>query len=108
MMRHDRTLEELWHTSPPSDRVFELSAVTDLPPVARRYGAVSSCRLLRWGDINTGEFAYHPFGGSSDLERTFEGVTIPVRHCVGWSFGTSRFETEGEFFRCALHTVEFR
>jgi hypothetical protein len=250
MMRHDRTLEELWHTAPPSERVFEPTAVTDLPPVAQRYfshafvpgaklstcvrltmsgtikldtrwcafeaeqvvrwdrgfvwaararvnglpvsgfdrlvdgvgamrwkllglfpvmkaggaqiaraaagrlhaeaiwipaallttdvawtdrgdrhtvatfdahgehselelevsaqGAVSSCRLLRWGDMNTGKFAYHPFGGTSDRERTFDGVTIPVRHRVGWSFGTSRFEAEGEFFRCALHTVEFR
>lgn len=71
-------------------------------------GAVSSCRLMRWGDLNTGTFGYHPFGGTFDEERTFDGVTLPVRLRAGWGFGTPAFETAGEFFRCTLETVAFR
>ena len=71
-------------------------------------GELKSCCLPRWGDMDTGEFAYHSFGGTADKEATFEEVTIPVRHRVGWLFGTDRFEAEGEFFRCELKTVEYR
>ena len=71
-------------------------------------GAVRSCSLSRWGDLNTGAFGYHPFGGTSEDERTFDGMTIPVRHRVGWLFGTPRFEDEGEFFRCTLQDVTYR
>jgi hypothetical protein len=71
-------------------------------------GAVLSCCLPRWGDMNTGDFAYHPFGGTADQERTFGRVTIPVRHRVGWLFGSPAFEADGEFFRCVLDTVDFR
>ena len=71
-------------------------------------GALRSCRLDRWGDLETGRFGYHSFGGSSDRERTFDRVTIPSRHRVGWHFGTRRFEDEGEFFRCELEDVRYR
>ncbi|NOZ01440.1 MAG: hypothetical protein GXP54_06070 [Deltaproteobacteria bacterium] len=71
-------------------------------------GRVRSCCLQRWGDMNTGEFSFHPFGGLVESEHTFEGITIPTRHRVGWLFGTSRFEDEGEFFRCILEDVQFR
>jgi hypothetical protein len=72
------------------------------------HGAVHSCSLPRWGDLNTGVFGYHPFGGTSEAERTFDGTTIPVQHRVGWLFGTPRFEDEGEFFRCTLQDVTYR
>lgn len=71
-------------------------------------GAVQSCSLSRWGDMNTGEFGYHPFGGTAESELTFDGITIPVDLRVGWFFGTPRFDAEGEFFRCTLQTVEYR
>ena len=71
-------------------------------------GAPRSCCLARWGDMNTGKFSYHPFGSTIEAESTFEGITIPVKHRVGWLFGTSRFEDEGEFFRCTLESVQFR
>lgn len=71
-------------------------------------GAFRSCCLPRWGDMDTGEFSYHPFGGVAGMERTFDGATIPVQLRVGWLFGTPRFRDEGEFFRCTLETVEFR
>ncbi len=71
-------------------------------------GALKSCRLDRWGDLETGRFGYHSFGGFGDRERTFHGVTIPSRHRVGWQLGTRRFESEGEFFRCDLEDVQYR
>jgi len=71
-------------------------------------GALRSCSIERWGDTNSGDFAYHPFGGTAADERTFEGITIPTRHSVGWHFGTPAFEGEGEFFRCTLGEVEYR
>ena len=71
-------------------------------------GAVRSCVLSRWGDLNTGTFAYHPFGGMCEAERTCDGTTIPVTHRVGWFLGTPRFDDEGEFFRCTLQDVTYR
>lgn len=71
-------------------------------------GAVRSCSVQRWGDMNTGRFSYHHFGGTAAAERTFDGVTIPVHLHVGWWFNTPRFEDEGEFFRCVLEDVRFR
>ncbi|MCT0201848.1 hypothetical protein KQ299_04800 [Synechococcus sp. CS-603] len=71
-------------------------------------GALLSCCLSRWGDKNTGVFAYHPFGGAAEQEQTFAGVTIPIRLRVGWLFGTPAFDSEGEFFRCTLHSVQYR
>lgn len=71
-------------------------------------GAIRSCCLSRWGDMNTGQFAHHPFGGIAGQEQTMEGVTIPSKLRVGWHFGTPAFESEGEFFRCTLDTITFR
>lgn len=71
-------------------------------------GKLRSCSLQRWGDMNTGEFAYHAFGGTAEAHGTFHGITIPTQHRVGWMFGTPRFEEEGEFFRCTLTDVEYR
>lgn len=71
-------------------------------------GKLRSCSLARWGDLETGEFRYHPFGAFTDAERSFDGVTIPTQHRVGWRWGKPEFETEGEFFRCALVEVQYR
>jgi len=71
-------------------------------------GSLVSCSLPRWGDLNTGEFAYRPFGAIAEEERTINGVTIPVCHRVGWHLGTPAFESEGEFFRCTLDSIEYR
>lgn len=81
---------------------------SELELVVNPEGALRSCCLHRWGDPDAGAFAYHPFGGTADKEATFDGITIPVRHRVGWFFGTDRFESEGEFFRCELTRVEYR
>ncbi|MCB9677586.1 MAG: hypothetical protein H6737_20940 [Alphaproteobacteria bacterium] len=71
-------------------------------------GALRACSLPRWGDLSSGGFQYHPFGGTCSDERTVDGITIPTRHRVGWHYGTSRFESEGEFFRCTLDAIRFR
>ncbi|MEQ1569515.1 MAG: DUF6544 family protein [Myxococcota bacterium] len=70
-------------------------------------GAVRACWLDRWGDLGTGTFGYHRFGGTAEQDHTVDGITIPTRHRVGWGFGTDAF-AEGEFFRCELHDIRFR
>jgi hypothetical protein len=71
-------------------------------------GALQACALPRWGDLDSGQFAYHAFGGTCAAERTFDGITIPTEHRVGWHFGTDRFASDGEFFRCTLQDVQYR
>lgn len=94
----DRTVARIEEHGEPSDLALEVDAD----------GALRSCSIERWGDTTPGEFAYHPFGGTADEERTFGGMTVPTRHRVGWHFGTPDFEGEGEFFRCSLRAVEYR
>ena len=71
-------------------------------------GRLQSILLNRWGNPDGGAFGYAPFGGIAEQERTFDGYTIPTRLRVGWHFGTPRFDTEGEFFRCTIDHAEFR
>ena len=61
--------------------------------------------LPRWGNqTETGEFAYIPFGGKVEEERTFDGYTIASGASVGWWFGTERYR---EFFRVTLDRVSY-
>lgn len=61
--------------------------------------------LPRWGNqTETGEFAYIPFGGKAEEERTFDGYTIASKASVGWWFGTERYR---EFFRVTLDRVVY-
>ena len=71
-------------------------------------GRLSSILLPRWGSPDGGAPGYFPFGGIVEQEKTFGGFTIPTRLRVGWHFGTPRFETDGEFFRCTIDHAEFR
>ena len=72
-------------------------------------GAVTAMKMPRWqtpeGD---GTPHYEDFGGLSDQERTFQGITIPTNLRVGWYFGTDRFEPEGEFCRLTIDEAEVR
>lgn len=72
-------------------------------------GALQKAALLRWGQPE-GDDAYHwvPFGGFVDAEARFGGYTIPSELRVGWHFGSERFASEGEFFRCTLTEAEYR
>ena len=36
------------------------------------------------------------------------GITLPSRMRLGWFFGTSRFESEGELFRVTIDDAVFR
>ncbi|HLM74104.1 MAG TPA: DUF6544 family protein, partial [Polyangiaceae bacterium] len=71
-------------------------------------GALRSVSMPRWGDPDGRGFRALPFGGVVEGERTFEGFTIPTKLRVGWHFGSERFESEGEFFRCEIEKATFR
>ena len=64
--------------------------------------------MLRWGDPEHHGYGAYPFGGIVEAERTFDGFTIPSKLRIGWYFGTDRWESEGEFFRCELDDATYR
>jgi len=71
-------------------------------------GRLRAMKLARWGNVGTGEFRYVDFGGSCTADREFDGVTIPTEYRIGWYFGSDRFESEGEFFRCTIDALVHR
>ena len=64
--------------------------------------------MQRWSNLAGTPFRPLPFGGLVEAERTFDGYTIPSTLRVGWYFGTNRFESEGEFFRCTVDRARYR
>jgi hypothetical protein len=64
--------------------------------------------LPRWGNPGGGDFSSIDFGAVFEEERSFGAFTIPTKLRVGWYFGTDRFETEGEFFRCTIDEADYR
>jgi hypothetical protein len=71
-------------------------------------GRLESVKLERWGNPEGAEYHYADFGGFAESEATFDGYTIPTQLRIGWHFGTERFESEGEFFKCKISHAEFR
>lgn len=80
-------------------------------------GSVATFRYLRWGDPDKQGFRELPFGGRVENERTIDGVTFPSKLRIGWYFGPedelahtepTRFERDGEFFRCEVEDLEYR
>lgn len=71
-------------------------------------GAPTSVRMPRWGNPEGSLFHYAEFGGFLENEATFSGYTIPTRLRVGWHFGSSDFEPEGEFFRAAIDSATYK
>lgn len=76
-------------------------------------GRLRTACIARWGNPEWAnhvqkEFHEYPFGAVVSDERTFDGITIPSAMRVGWYFGESRFESEGEFFRVTIDHAEFR
>ena len=71
-------------------------------------GRLRSMAMHRWGNPEGGEFDRASFGALVEDESTFGGYKIPTRLRIGWYFGTERFETEGEFFRCTIDEATFR
>lgn len=73
-----------------------------------RTGRLKTVKLPRWGNPEGSEFHYLDFGGMMEEEATFCGYTIPTQLRIGWHFGTDRFESEGEFFRCTIDHAVYR
>jgi hypothetical protein len=71
-------------------------------------GRLKTFKLPRWGNPDSAEFHAVDFGGILEEEGTFCGYTIPTRLRIGWYFGTERFESEGEFFRCTIDEAIYR
>jgi len=65
-------------------------------------GMLEQVKLDRWGNPEGEAFHYVDFGGIVEENHTFDGYTIPTHLRVGWYFGSERFESEGEFFRCTI------
>ena len=63
--------------------------------------------LMRWGDPDEHGFRAVPFGAMAEDERDFGGYRIPSKLRVGWYFGSDRFASEGEFFRCTLEEAAY-
>lgn len=68
-------------------------------------GRIRDMMFDRWSNQEKG---YIPFGMLAGEERTWGGYTIPARLRVGWWYGSDRFATEGEFFRCTIEEARFR
>ncbi|BAY11694.1 DUF6920 family protein [Calothrix sp. NIES-2098] len=68
-------------------------------------GKLLKLSVPRWGEhTEDGSFAYIPFGGVVQAEKTFGGFTIPCQMGVGWWFGTDRYS---EFFRATIEQADF-
>lgn len=69
-------------------------------------GKLLKLSVPRWGEhTEDGSFAYIPFGGAVQEEKTFGGFTIPSQMGVGWWFGTDGYS---EFFCATIDQAEFR
>jgi hypothetical protein len=71
-------------------------------------GAAKTLSAPRWGNPEAAAFHYATFGGFADNEATFGGYTVPTSFRAGWYFGSDRFEPEGEFFRAAIDSAEYK
>ncbi|MEA5507216.1 DUF6544 family protein [Halotia wernerae UHCC 0503] len=71
-------------------------------------GILERVKFERWGNPEGKEYHYENFGVMAQESGTFEGYTIPTRIRAGWYFGSDRFESEGEFFRCTIDKAIYR
>lgn len=70
-------------------------------------GRLLQVMMPRWGEdkLETGKFAYLPYGAAFSAEATFGGYTVPSQIGVGWWFGTERYE---ETFRGTVSGADYR
>jgi hypothetical protein len=73
-----------------------------------RAGRLERVKLLRWGNPEGSDYRYVDFGGVVAAEAKFGDYTIPTRLNIGWFFDSKQFESEGEFFRCAIDKAIYR
>jgi magnesium-transporting ATPase (P-type) len=71
-------------------------------------GILENFKFDRWGNPEGKEFHYVDFGGIVEQSHTFDGYMIPTRIRAGWYFGSERFESDGEFFRCTIDKAIYR
>jgi hypothetical protein len=71
-------------------------------------GRLLSASMSRWGNPGGTQYRYEAFGAIVEEESSFSGYTIPTKLRIGWYFGTERFASEGEFFRCTVDHAAFR
>ncbi|AFY48130.1 hypothetical protein Nos7524_2287 [Nostoc sp. PCC 7524] len=68
-------------------------------------GKLLEISLPRWSNYTEdGTWAYIPFGGKCQAEKTFGGLTIPYQVNVGWWFGKDNYF---DFFQATIQQVEF-
>lgn len=71
-------------------------------------GQLQAACFKRWGDPGDSQPHYENFGVVVEDEGTFSGYTIPTQIRAGWYFGSSRFDSEGEFFRATIDQAVYR
>jgi hypothetical protein len=71
-------------------------------------GRLECVKFERWGNPDGEAYHYVDFGVKVEESGMFEGYTIPTRIRAGWFFGSDRFESEGEFFRCTIDKAIYR
>jgi hypothetical protein len=71
-------------------------------------GRLEQVKFKRWGNPEGGDHHYVDFGGMVEEESSFGNYTIPTHLRLGWFFGSDRFESEGEFFRCSIDNALYR
>jgi hypothetical protein len=71
-------------------------------------GRLAQVKFRRWGNPEGGSHHYVDFGGFVEEEVSFGDYTIPTCLRLGWFFGSDRFESEGEFFRCTIDNAVYR
>lgn len=100
-----------WRAGADSDSaVAEWKVGEHIMPVEMRVGsdgALQSVTMTRWANPTGRPWAYYPFGGTTEDERVFAGITLPTRIRAGYFFGTDEW-SEGEFFRATITDATFR
>lgn len=103
--------EVSWTTSNSSHLHARFTAhgeTAKLELVVGNKGQLKTLTLPRWGNPDGADFHYVNFGGIVAEEKTMDGYTIPTHLRAGWYFGSDRFESEGEFFRCIIDNATYR
>lgn len=91
------------------NNTIQASLKIDNEPVTLTLVIDNQGRLLkvsfpRWGNQTAdGHYAYIPFGGEMQAERTFAGLTIPSQMGMGWWFGSDNYT---EFFRATIEQAQ--
>ncbi len=85
-----------------------LGAPAHLTLTVSEAGVLECVKFGRWGNPEGEAYHYVDFGVKVEESGTFEGYTIPMCIRAGWFFGSDRFESEGEFFRCTIDKAIYR